>query len=255
MRACHCWPRPNGPVQIMENRPAYIYTHCRSAMGQILCDAGRWQHAEVTLRLAGTLGASSGPRIDGRARAKLAELRVLQGRLADAERLVNDRRGHMDTTLLLVSLHLAAGEHRDAGGLARQALRIMGDDHVRAARLPVMLTEAQLALADAGAAEASVRRLDPQPAANGPCWPRAALAHGMVAQHRGQQDAQPARRSSTAWPSSPTPTGRYCSPSCGCGSARPWPAPTLPPPSRKPGRPISSGNSSDHPSRHAAPRC
>jgi DNA-binding CsgD family transcriptional regulator/tetratricopeptide (TPR) repeat protein len=175
----------------IEHGPAYIYAHCRSAMGQILCDAGRWQHAEVTLRLAGTLGARSGPRIDGKARAALAELRVLQGRLADAERLVNDRRGHMDTALPLVSLHLARGEHRDVVGLARQALANMGDDHVRAARLLVMLTEAQLTLADAEAAETSVRRLD-QIAADRELpvlAARAALARGMVAQHRGQPGA------------------------------------------------------------------
>ena len=175
----------------IEHGQAYIYAHCRSVMGQILCDAGRWQHAEVILRLAGTLGARSGPRIDGKARAALAELRVLQGRLADAERLVNDRRGHMDTALPLVSLHLARGEHRDVVGLARQALVNMGDDHVRAARLLIMLTDAQLALADAGAAETSVMRLD-QIAADRELpvlAARAALARGMVAQHRGQLEA------------------------------------------------------------------
>jgi DNA-binding NarL/FixJ family response regulator len=175
----------------IEHGPAYIYAHCRSALGQILCDAGRWQHAEVTLTLAGTLGVRSGPRIDGKARAALAELRALQGRLADAERLVNDRRGHMDTTVPLVSLHLARGEDRDAAGLARQGLRNMGDDHVRAARLLVMLTQAQLALTDTEAAQASVARLDQ--IAAGHTLPvlaaRAALARGMVAQHRGQQDA------------------------------------------------------------------
>ena len=104
----------------------YIYAHCRSVMGQILCDAGRWQHAEITLCLTGTLAARSGPCVDGKARAALAELRVLQGQLADAERLVNDRRGHMDATLPLVSLHLARAEHRDVVGLARQALREHG---------------------------------------------------------------------------------------------------------------------------------
>jgi DNA-binding CsgD family transcriptional regulator len=175
----------------IDHGPPYIYAHCRSALGQILCDVGRWQHAEVTLRLAGTLGARSGPRINGKARAALAELRVLQGRLADAERLVNDRRGHMDTALPFVSLHLARGEHRDVVGLARQTLQNMGEDRVRAARLLVMLTAAQLALTDAEAAEASVMRLD-QIAADHALpvlAARAALARGMVAQHRGQHDA------------------------------------------------------------------
>jgi DNA-binding NarL/FixJ family response regulator len=172
----------------VERAPAYLYAHCRSVMGQILCDVGRWPEAEVALRLASTKATHSGPRIDGKARAALAELRVLQGRLADAERLINTRRDHPDATVALVSLHLIRGQHRDAAGVAELALRSMGDDRVRASRLLVMLTEAQLALPDVVAAETSVTRLEQLAASSAlsVVAARAALARGMLAQHRGQ---------------------------------------------------------------------
>jgi hypothetical protein len=175
----------------VERAPAYLYAHCRSVLGQILCDVGRWPEADVTLRLAGTKATHGGPRIDGKARAALAELRVLQGRLADAERLINNRRNHPDRTVALVSLHLLRGQHRDAAGVAELALHSMRDDRARASRLLVMLTEAQLALADVAAAETSVTRLEQLAAAPvlNVVAGRAALARGMLAQHRAQTDA------------------------------------------------------------------
>jgi hypothetical protein len=155
-----------------------------------------------------------------------------------------------------VSMHLARGEHRDVVGLARQTLQNMGEDRVRAARLLVMLTQAQLALADAEAAEGSVMRLDQ--IAAGHALPvlaaRAALARGMVAQHRGQRVAAREAFEHGLAVLADAP-GRYWRQSYGCGSARSWPAPTPPPPSPKPGRPTSPGNGSDHPSRRAVPHC
>ncbi len=95
-----------------------------------------------------------------------------------------------------MSLHLIRGQHRDAAAVAELALRGMGDDRVRASRLLVMLTEAQMALPDVVAAETSVTRLE-QLAASSALSVVAArappLARGMLAQHRGQTGA--ARRS------------------------------------------------------------
>jgi len=169
----------------IEHGPAFIYAHCRSAMGQILCDAGRWQHAEVTLQLAGLKAAQSGPRIDGKARAALAELRVLQGRLGDAERLINDRREHVDTAVPLAAVLLARGEHSDVVGLIKQTLRNLGDDRARATRLLVILTNAQLALGDEEAARASIDRLDELADGVPVLVARAALARGLLAVHLG----------------------------------------------------------------------
>ena len=66
--------------------PAFLYAHCRTNLGLILCDVGRWEEAEVTLRLASSRTRQAGPRVEGQQRAALAELWVMQGRLDDAER-------------------------------------------------------------------------------------------------------------------------------------------------------------------------
>jgi DNA-binding CsgD family transcriptional regulator len=173
----------------IEHGPAFIYAHCRSVMGQILCDVGRWQRAEVTLQLAGAKAARSGPRVDGKARAALAELRVLQGRLSDAERLINDRRDHIDSALPLAALLLARGQCRDVVGVIKQAIRSLGDDRVRATRLLVMLTEAQLTLGDPDGATETVARLAALATGLPVLAARAALARGMLAADLGDREA------------------------------------------------------------------
>ena len=80
----------------------------------ILCDIGRWREAEVTLRLASNRAAQGGPRVEGKARAALAELCVLQGRLVEAEWLIGVRRDHSDALLPLARLHLVRGEYEEA---------------------------------------------------------------------------------------------------------------------------------------------
>jgi hypothetical protein len=72
----------------------------------------------VTLRLASSRAAQGGPRAEGKARAALAELCVLQGRLTEAERLIGDRRDHSDVVLPFARLHLARGEYEEAIGVA-----------------------------------------------------------------------------------------------------------------------------------------
>jgi DNA-binding NarL/FixJ family response regulator len=172
----------------VDHGPAFVYAHCRSAMGQILCDAGRWQHAEATLHLAGVKAAHSGARVDGRARAALAELRVLQGRLGDAERLINDRREHLDAAVPLSGLLLGRAKHSAVVGVVKQALRSLGDDRMRSTRLLVMLTQAQLALGDVDEAQDAVARLEQLATGLPVLAARAALAKGMLAAHRGARD-------------------------------------------------------------------
>jgi hypothetical protein len=102
----------------------------------------------VTLRLASSRAAQGGPRAEGKARAALAELCVLQGRLTEAERLIGDRRDHSDVVLPFARLHLARGEYEEAIGVAGIGVRHMGDDRVRAARLLGIVVQAQLTLGD-----------------------------------------------------------------------------------------------------------
>ena len=115
----------------IDQGPAFLYAHCRTNLGLILCDVGRWDDAEVTLRLASSRTTQAGPRVDGQVRAALAELWVLQGRLDDAERLLSGRHDHQDSILPLAGLHLARGAWVEAAAVARRGIRLMGEDRMR----------------------------------------------------------------------------------------------------------------------------
>ena len=171
--------------------PPFLYAHCRSNLGLILCDVGRWDEAEVTLRLASSRTGQAGPRTEGQVRAALAELWVRQGRLDDAERLLVGRRDHPDSILPLAALHLARQAWPDAAALARHGIRLMGDDRVRAARLRTICVEAELARgnipqAHADADELAALTLDHAPPI---LHARSALARGRVAEASGDTAA------------------------------------------------------------------
>lgn len=172
--------------------PAFLYAHCRSNLGLILCDVGRWDEAEVTLRLASSRTAHAGPRTEGQVRAALAELWVLQGRLDDAERLLAGRHDHQDCILPLAGLHLSRRAYAEAAAIARHGIRLMGDDRVRTAQLLGICVEAELARGDLQQARFDAEDLialtadHPLPILRA----RAELARGRVAEaHGGAADA------------------------------------------------------------------
>lgn len=135
---------------------AFLSSHCDSVQATLLCHLGRWSEAEdVLLRAHAALeelmpGASWHPPI------ALAELRILQGRLAEAEALLLGRDDHIQALVPTARLHLARGEHDLACAAARRGLRAMAADRVRAAALLGVLVEAELGRGDVpGAAEVS----------------------------------------------------------------------------------------------------
>ncbi len=171
--------------------PAFLYAHCRSNLGLILCDVGRWDEAEVTLRLASSRSAQAGARTEGQVRAALAELWVLQGRLDDAERLLAGRHGHQDCILPLAALCLSRRAYREAAAVARHGIRLMGEDRVRKARLLAICVEAELAGGDVDQARSDAQELSaltvghPLPVLRA----RAELARGRVAEAAGDPGA------------------------------------------------------------------
>ncbi|MFN2568430.1 MAG: LuxR C-terminal-related transcriptional regulator, partial [Candidatus Dormibacteria bacterium] len=173
-----------------EQGSAFLYAHCRSVFGLILCDVGRWDEAEAALRLAATRAPQGSPRTEGQVRAALAELWLLRGCLDDAERLLTERREHVETLLPLAGLHLARGQFAEATAVARQGLRMLGEDRVRAARLLTICVDAELARGRTESAEAAADELDaltrdrrvPVLAA------RAGWARGRIAEARDQPE-------------------------------------------------------------------
>ena len=85
----------------------------------------------------------------------LAELRIRQGRLADAEMLLLGKDGHLQALLPAAHLHLARGDYDLARATAVRGLRAIGDDRLRAAELLAVLVDTELGVGDVKAAAAA----------------------------------------------------------------------------------------------------
>lgn len=139
--------------------PLYLSGHCDSVQATALCELGRWGEAEAMLtRSIGDFEAamhlpSWHPAI------ALAELRLRQGRLADAEVLLLGKDGHLQALLPAAHLHLARGDHDLARATASRGLRAVGDDRLRAADLLAVLVDTELAVGDLPAAAAACQDL------------------------------------------------------------------------------------------------
>ncbi len=135
---------------------AFLSSHCHSVQGTLLCHLGRWGEAEDLLTRAFAELEEVMPGSSWHPPIALAELRILQGRLAEAEALLLGRDDHIQALLPTARLHLAQRDFDLARATARRGLRLMGDDRVRAASLLGVLIGAELGRGDVGkAAEAS----------------------------------------------------------------------------------------------------
>ena len=134
--------------------------HCDSVYGTLLCNLGRWSEAESVLEHG--MEIASGLFHAGRlhVHVAMADLRIRQGRLDDAERLLLGYDDHMEALVTMARLHLARGDHELAAGTARRGLRAMGPDRVRAFELLCVLVEAELGMGNLDAASAACQDID-----------------------------------------------------------------------------------------------
>ncbi|RFU19089.1 LuxR family transcriptional regulator [Geodermatophilus marinus] len=160
----------------------FLFTTCRTHYGGLLVTKGRWAEAERELAAAVRMAGGAGPVPHALALGRLADLRLRQGRLEEAEALA---RG-CDDALLAAELLLARGEA--AAAVARlQACLAAGASEATESAVLDRLVEALLALGDPEAAARSVERLGVlatrHPA--GVTAARASTAAGRVAAARG----------------------------------------------------------------------
>jgi tetratricopeptide (TPR) repeat protein len=137
-----------------------LTTHCDAVYGTLLCSVGRLDEAEAVLaRLEH--GGEQGPAAIRLRRAwGLAELRIRQGRLNEAEQLLLGFDDVIEGLVPMARLHLARGDHELAAGAARRGLRLIGSDRVRAAQLLAVLVEAELGHDDLDAAREAADELE-----------------------------------------------------------------------------------------------
>lgn len=138
----------------------FLNSHCESVRGTLLCHLGRWKEAEDLLTRVLAQQEEIMPGTAWHPPIALAELRILQGRLAEAEALLLGRDDSMQALLPTARLHLARGDFDLACATARRGLRLMGSDRVRAAALLGVLVEAELARGDVSEAVQASAELD-----------------------------------------------------------------------------------------------
>jgi DNA-binding NarL/FixJ family response regulator len=121
--------------------------------------------------------------------ASLAELRVQQGRLPEAEVLLAGREEHPATLRALALLRLADDRPRQAVTLLERGLRGCGDSAVGAGALLTPLVDARLALGDVAGARAAADDLGRLAGASGIrlLGARAAFARSLVALAAGEE--------------------------------------------------------------------
>lgn len=122
----------------------WVSAICRMHYGGILTAAGRWTEADTELSTSIQLYDSSYHALRSGAVVRLADLRVRQGRLDEAARLLTGFEFDSYAVRPLARLHLARGEVELAASILRRFLAAAGD-HVLHAPVLALLVEVHVA--------------------------------------------------------------------------------------------------------------
>jgi DNA-binding CsgD family transcriptional regulator len=172
-------------------RPKILATHCRLAYGSVLSSAGRLQEAEAAILAGLGAGASASESHRVSLIARLAELRIEQGRLDEAAALLAPYEDRLVVGAALARVHLARSEPDLAAAVARRGLRQLVGDAVRGGPLLALLVRAELARGDVASAAVAADELAALALATGGAvlHAEAALSQGLVAVARGDHRA------------------------------------------------------------------
>jgi DNA-binding CsgD family transcriptional regulator len=130
----------------------FLYARCRTHYGGVLVANGQWKVAEEQLRAALDMSEDAGPGPRVEALGCLADLRLRQGRLEEAEALLALVDDQGDVALPAAAVRLARGEPAVAAGLLARRARLLGDRNIELAPTLALLVDAHLADGDLDAA-------------------------------------------------------------------------------------------------------
>jgi DNA-binding CsgD family transcriptional regulator len=173
----------------------FLFAECRISYGSVLTAKGRWVDAERELDVGLRISRGACPALHDRALTRMAVLRIRQGRLEDAERLLaqvgKGLEAESDAAVWGAALLLAKGGATSASRvLARQVQRL--DDHrSRLCGALDLYVDAALAAGEDEAAMTAAQRLAEAAASasNEHLAALAARAQGRVAAARGDVPA------------------------------------------------------------------
>jgi DNA-binding CsgD family transcriptional regulator len=127
--------------------------------GSVLVQVGQWAEAEGELAAAMAMAGQAGPFMHDRAAARLAELRLRQGRVDDAESLLATCDREV-AAVTVAATRLARGDASISAALVERHLRARAVAGLADTAALEVLVASHLATGDVPAARAAARRLD-----------------------------------------------------------------------------------------------
>ncbi len=122
----------------------YLNASCRTHYGEVLFATGDWARAEEELRAALRLSENSLPAVQAKALARLAELRLAQGRVEEAQRLLAGFEDHEASAPVCARIHLLRGRFAPAAATARRWLDVIGENRLESTPLLELLGEVEI---------------------------------------------------------------------------------------------------------------
>jgi DNA-binding NarL/FixJ family response regulator len=137
----------------------FLYAECRILYGALLLGTGDWQRAEEELLAGLNMARGTVPALHRLAVANLARLRLAQGQLEEAERLVAGHEEHAEIAPVLARIHLQRGGPKPAVAVLRRRLAAVGEASLESGELLELLGDARLATGDTDVAAEHGRTL------------------------------------------------------------------------------------------------
>ncbi len=175
----------------------FLYAECRTHYGRVLFENGDWGAAERFLAEAISMSHGITPASHALASGTLAELRLAQGRIEDAARVLEGLQGRAEAVVAAATLHLIRNEPSPAATILRRRVDAVGSNRLDVAAVIELLGQAEIALGSADAAGERARALIKLGTAND-CHLIAAHGHRLLghalaaigaAEARGQLEA------------------------------------------------------------------
>ena len=130
----------------------FLYAECRTYYGRVLFENGDWGAAETLLAEAISMSQGVFEAPHAFAAGTLAELRLAQGRVEDAARVLHGVEGRTEAAAAVASVRLQQGEPSAAAAVLRRRLAATSPNRLDVAAVIELLGEAEIALSDSGAA-------------------------------------------------------------------------------------------------------
>lgn len=170
---------------------SFLSAYCRTTYGSLLAETGKWQDAETALTEAIHTFETGHRGLRVNAVLKLADLRVSQGRLEEAEVLLSGYEDYGSSILPRARLHLARGEPELARAILEQALRSDASPALHRAPLLRLLVDVLLTSSDVDSARRTAEELVSISRLTGSdlFLAQAELALGQISRYLDQADA------------------------------------------------------------------